>query len=176
MCNITGCFLNGNNIIEVTCNAQSSLGGHIYSCTSRNIIQYNRKFRCFRNRFIMLINTFLGRFIIIWHNRQYSVNSCKIIVFQSFYNGASIITTYPQQNRNSSVNAVDYHFFYGFLFFFSKSRCFGRSSQHTQEIRIILQEIVYHAHQRVIVNALILFERSNQCYPHSFQFSLYHEF
>ena len=138
MRNIAGCFFNSNYILKIAGNPQSSFSSHIYPRTSRNIIQYDGELRSFRNRFIMLINTFLRRLVIIWHNRQYSVNSCKIIIFQCFYNSTSIITTYTQQNRNSSVNAVNYHLFYSFLFFLGQSRCFSCSPQHTQEIRIIL--------------------------------------
>ena len=139
MSNITGSFFNSDYITKITSNAQGRLSSHIYSCTPRHIIQHDRKFRSFRYGFIMLINSLLRWLIIIWHYRQYSVNSCKIVIFQCFYYCTCIVTAYTQQNRNSSVNAVNHHLFDGFLLFFGKSRCFGCSPQHTQEIRIILQ-------------------------------------
>ena len=78
LADISRCFFNCYYILKVACDAQGCFGFHIYSGTSRYIIKYNRKVGSLGNRFIMLINPFLGRLVIIRTNRQDTVDATPI--------------------------------------------------------------------------------------------------
>ena len=172
---VTGSFLDSNNIFEVTGNAQRGFCFHIYTGTTGNIIEYNWELCSLCNCFIMLINTFLRRFIIIGNNRQNGIYSGKIVVLKRIHNGTRIISTNTEQDRYPTIYAFDDHFLDFLFFFFRQCRSFCCGAQHTQKISIVLKLIVHQTYQCIVINAFILFKRSNQRYPHSFQFSLYHE-
>ena len=90
---ISGCLLDRHDIIKFTGQTQSSLCCHIHTGTTGHIIKNNGKFSCRSNRFIMLIDTLLRRFIIIRYDRQYGIYTLKRLCLQTFHYSSRIVST-----------------------------------------------------------------------------------
>src|SRR5690606_24729880 len=70
LCKIPRCFLGRYNIFKILGQMNGSRWTYIAARPSWYIIKDNRKFRCLRDCFVMLIDAFLCWFVIVWRNRK----------------------------------------------------------------------------------------------------------
>ena len=97
-------------LFEVTCQAKGGFGRHVHSRTSGNVVEHNRKVCSLGYGLVVLINSFLGRFIVVRNGYQYGIHSRKIIVLQRVDYGLRAVTADSQQDGNSSVDTFDNRF------------------------------------------------------------------
>ena len=170
---IARCFLNSDNVFKITGQTESGFSSHVNTSTSRYIVKHNREFGCFSHCLVMLVDTFLRRLIIIRYDNEQCINTGHIVVLHTIYHSLGAVTAHTQQDRNTSIHAVNHGAFDFFLLFLAQCRSFSGCTQHAQEIRSILQLIIHQTKQSLVIHSTIFLERSNQCYPHSFQSCLH---
>ena len=160
-------FLDGHDVLEVAGQAKGGFGGHVHTGTSRYIVEHDRQVCSFGHGLVVLVDTFLRRLIIIRYNDQEGIDTGHVVVLHALYHGLGAIATHAQQDRNSSAYTVDNGAFHLLLLFLAQRRSFGGCTQHTQEVRSVLQLIIHQAKQCFVIHATVFFERGNQCNPHS---------
>ena len=168
-------LLDGHDVLEVACQPQSRFGRHVHARTSRYVIEHHRKLGSFGNGFVMLVNTFLRRFIVVRNSHQYGIYSREVFVFQGVEYGLRTVAADTQQDGYTTVDAFYHHLLDLSFFFFCQCRSFCSGSQYTKKIHPVLYLIFNESQQCIIIHATVTLEGSNQRHPHSFQSSCYHK-
>ena len=100
-----GCTLFHPNDIWVFCQTKHGFRRHFHNHTSRNIVDNNRKIGCIRNRFKVLIHSFLRWFVVVRDDSQSCCKATKSIHFFNELNRvAGFIGSDTSDQRNSTID------------------------------------------------------------------------
>ena len=144
--------------------AKRSVGRNIHSRAPRNVVQYYRQGRHFRQRAQMAVYPLLHRLVVGRRRRQDSVYTGEIGIFHGGRKPCSAVVAHSEQYRHSSFHRVDHRALYLFAFFGCETRSLACSSENTDEIRPVLNLIIDQAHKCSEINRAVLGERSYKSY------------
>ena len=99
------CTLFYPNDIWVFCQTKHGFWCHFDNHSPWNIVDNNRKIRCIRNRFKVLIHSFLGWFVVVRDDSQSCCKATKSIHFFNELNRvAGFIGSDTSDQRNSTID------------------------------------------------------------------------
>ena len=113
---IAAAITSQNDIVKIVSQTQRCLGSHVYTGSSRHVVEYDRKWRGLSNGSVVLVNALLRWLVVVGYDRQYSIEAIEVVHVEMFYYTASIVATHTQNKWNATFCMFHYKAF-DFIFF-----------------------------------------------------------
>src|SRR5688500_6835083 len=163
--NITARFFNSHNIFKIIVQADHRFRQHSGYGSARYIIQYDRLIRSFCQRFEMLVNAFLRRFVIIRCNTEDAIYTIHRVNLQGIQQCLCAVVAYTYYQGYPFPGMIQYEVKHVLLLLFGECRGFGCCTQRNEEVNTTFDRGIDDFPQSRKINGIIAFEWSNERYP-----------
>ena len=120
----------------------------------------------------MLVESLLGRFVVIRTHTENSIDALEVAVAQFFNDSSGVVAATSHQDGNPSSHLCHDTLLDGAFLLGSEARRFACSSQDAQEVGTIVELVFYQSFQCLEVDAAVGLERSDQSDAQSLKYVL----
>ena len=150
--NIARSLLHAYDVFKFTCKPQASFGCHVHTGAPGHVIQYHRQRACRGNGLVMLVYSFLRRFVVIRHNRQNGTEIRQIECLRCLDDCHGIVAAKPKDKRHTTVHTFGNKATHLSLFVGRQGCGLGCSSKYDKEIDAAMYLILKQAGKRIKVD------------------------
>ena len=119
----------------------------------------------------MLVETLLGRFVVIRNHTQDSVHIVVIAGLEFVDNSLGVISSATDNDGNLPLDFLNHELFDVHFLFGCKCRSFSGCDKDSQEVGSAVYLITYKMTQGFVIDREVAFERRYEGYAHALNFS-----
>ena len=155
-------LFDSHDIRAIISQSDRRLGLHVDTCSTRHIIEHHGQSRGRRNRFEVLVQSFLRGFVIIGAHAEDTVDAGKVAVAQFLYDGSRAISATPHENGHPSLHLFNDAIFDGLFLHHVQAGRFAGGSEDAQKVSTVVELVLYQPLDSIVIDASIGRKRSDE--------------